>query len=77
MFKTAKARLADTAAVQRGDIAAGEIAQAAEDDQPGRIGRNAGVLGNIVTTIRIELKCRPTAFACATTRAGLWLRTVR
>ena len=32
--KTAKARLADTAAVQRGDIAAGEIAQAAEDDQP-------------------------------------------
>ncbi len=32
--KTAKARLADTAAVQRGDIAAGEIAQAAQDDRP-------------------------------------------
>jgi hypothetical protein len=32
--KTATARLADTAAVQRGDIAAGEIAQAAQDDQP-------------------------------------------
>jgi hypothetical protein len=32
--KTAKARLADTAAVQKGDIAAGEIAQAAEDDRP-------------------------------------------
>jgi voltage-gated potassium channel len=32
--KTAKARLADTAAVQRGDIAAGEIAQASQHDQP-------------------------------------------
>ena len=32
--KTAKARLADTAAVQRGDIAAGEIAQAAHDGEP-------------------------------------------
>ena len=32
--KTAKARLADTAAVQKGDIAAGEIAQAAEDGEP-------------------------------------------
>jgi voltage-gated potassium channel len=32
--KTAKARLADTAAVQRGDIAAGEIAQAAQHDRP-------------------------------------------
>ena len=34
VHKTAKARLADTAQALKGDIAAGEIAQAAHDDQP-------------------------------------------
>jgi voltage-gated potassium channel len=35
VHKTAKARLADTAQAHRGDLAAGEIAQAAaHDDQP-------------------------------------------
>ena len=32
--RTAKARLADTAQAQKGDIAAEEIAQATQDDQP-------------------------------------------
>ena len=34
VHKTAKARLADTAEAQKGDLAADEIAQAAHDDQP-------------------------------------------
>ena len=34
VHKTAKERLADTAQAHRGDLAVGEIAQAAHDDQP-------------------------------------------